>query len=184
MNASAPPHSVAAILRVGGFLADTLFLAQILALCGIALWFFGKPDLAGFAVIGGSVAGLLSVFAFNLFGAMSWVWGADAFWRSLHPLNLALALFGAAGYAVVIHDKPGAVLLSATIGIAAGAAGAKILPHHPRAWIAICMCLLAMRYVVPWRLSGIAAAAAAVVILSVWLRHNLHTVKIKFAPGS
>ena len=56
------PRIAAAFLRTGGFLADALFLAHILALCGMLLWFLDKSDLAGFALIGGSVAGLLSVF--------------------------------------------------------------------------------------------------------------------------
>ena len=172
MTPAAPPHTVAAFLRIGSFLADTLFLAQAMALGGMLLWLFGKSELAGFAVIGGSVAGLLSVFAFNLFGAVSWVWNAPAFWRSLHPLNLSLALFAAAGYAVIVHDKTAAILISAAIGLTAGVAGIKILPYYPRTWIAICMGILAMRYAVPWRFSGIAAAAAGIIILFVWLRHN------------
>lgn len=172
MTAS-PPRVVSALLRTGGFLADTLFLAQALALCGLVLWQIGESDWAGFAVVGGSVAGMLSVFAFGLFGALSWFWGAADFWRTFHPLNLSLAMCAAAGYSVVVYDAAAAALTAAAAGLAVAAAVAKFLPNHPRAWIAVCIAVLSLRYALPWRVSGIAAAAAAVVVFSLWLRCNL-----------
>lgn len=153
-------------------MADTVLLAQLLALCGFVLWFFGASDWAGFAVVGGSVAGMLSVFAFMLFGILSWFWGAAAFWRTFHPLNLVLAMCAGAGYTIIVHGGVWTVLASAFAGLVAAVVGARFLPNHPRAWIALCIAVLSLRYVVPWRFSGIAAAAVAVLIFSVWARRN------------
>lgn len=172
MNADAPRLAVS-VLRTGGFLADTVLLAQLLALCGLLLWFFGESDWAGFAVVGGSVAGMLSIFAFMFFGMLSWFWGAAAFWRSFHPLNLALAMCAGAGYTIVVYGKFPAVLAAAVFGFVLAAAAGRFLPNHPRAWIALCVGVLSFRYVLPWRFSGVAAAAVAVFVFAVWLRHNL-----------
>ncbi|MGI9296833.1 MAG: hypothetical protein ACR2QC_02915 [Gammaproteobacteria bacterium] len=172
MNAAAP-HSANSVLRVGGFLADTVLLAQLLALCGFSLWFFGESEWAGFAVIGGSIAGMLAIFAFTLFGVLSWFWGAAEFWRTFHPLNLALAMCAGAGYTVVVYGKFAAVSASAVFGLAAAAVAARFLPNNPRAWIAACIGILSLRYALPWRFSGIAAAAVAVFVFAVWLRNNL-----------
>ena len=169
IRAADAPRAVAVFLRTGGFLADTVLLAQLLALCGFALWFFGASDWAGYAVIGGAVAGMLSVFAFSLFGGLSWFWGAAAFWRTFHPLNLALTMFAGAGYAVVVYGKLAAVLAAAMVGFAAARGVLRLLPNHPRAWIAICIGVLSLRYALPWRLSGVAAAAVAVFVLTAWM---------------
>ncbi len=171
VNAAAPRR--AALFRVGAFLADAVFLAQLLALCGFMWWRAGgDSDAAGFSVVGGSVAGMLGVFAFGVFGFLSWFWGAAAFWRTLHPLNLALALVFAASYYALIYGYWKIQFAAAAVGAAAAAACWRLLPNHPRTWLALCLALMSARYILPWRYSGIAAAGVALFVLAAWAREN------------
>ncbi len=159
------------ILRIGGFLSDALLLAQLFSLIGLLTWLLGiKADWAGFAIIGGGVSGIISIFAFVLFGALSFIWNADAFWRTFHPLNLALAMLGGSIYGVLFRDKIAIVMIAAGVGLAAGIVFCKKVPRHPRLWIACCLVLMSLRYLIHWRFS-IAAAGSTFVFL-LWATYN------------
>ena len=161
------------ILRSGEFLGDTLLLAHVASFIGGVLWFSGyASDESGFAIIGGAVAGLLSVFAFSLFGTASWFWGPARFWRSFHPLNLSLAMADGALYYAFFYGKWTAIAVAATVGGLAAAAVLRPLSNHPKAWIALCLVVMLSRYTLPWRLYGIAAAAIAVFIFVAWLTNR------------
>ncbi|MGI9307327.1 MAG: hypothetical protein ACR2P5_08515 [Gammaproteobacteria bacterium] len=153
-------------------MADTIFLAQILSIGGFALWQAGYvSDWAGFAVIGGSIAGMLGVFAFTAFGALSCFGGAAQFWRTLHPANFGLAMLFGAGYTAMFYGQWAAQAAAAACGLCAAMACARFLPNRPRAWLALCLILLMSRYALPWRYSGIAAAGLAPFILTLWSRN-------------
>ena len=179
-----PPRLAAAFLRIGGFAADAVFLAQLLALCGFFWWRAGASDLAGFSVIGGSVAGMLGVFSFGLFGFISWFWGAAAFWRTLHPPNLALAMIFAASYYALVYGYWMAQTAAAAGGALLAAACWRALPNHPRAWLALCLALMSLRYALPWRYSGIAAAGMALFVLAAWARAYCNEKEKSPAPSA
>lgn len=181
LSAAASPSGTA--LRIGGFLADTLLLAQSFALFGLMFWVFGyTTDAAGFAIIGGAVAGVISVFSFVLFGLLSWFWGAGEFWRTFHPLNLSVALLAAALYYAFFYDKWTAVATAMVVGGALSAAAWRFLPHHPRVWIALCLGVLLIRYAMPWRYAGMIAAAVSVFVFVPWRYYNFYPDKTPQTP--
>ena len=162
-----------AILRGGEFLADTLLLAHAAAVIGGALWFSGyASDESGFAIIGGAVAGLLSVFAFSMFGIASWFWGPERFWRSFHPLNLSIAMGDGALYYAFFYGKWAVIAVAATLGGIVVTAVLRPLSGRPQAWIALCLVVMWSRYALPWRFYGIAAAAIAVFIFIAWFNNR------------
>lgn len=180
----AAPRPIAAFLRVGSALADTVLLAQGLALCGLILWLVAPSEQTGLAVVGGSIASFISVFAFSLFGTLSFVWQAHGFWRTLHPLNLSLAMFAAVAYSAAVYGNWPALSAGAAVGGMAAALAVRFLPANPRVWIAICMFVLLGRYILPWRHAGIAAAAIGVFIFTAWMRRNFYNQETEPHSGA
>ena len=161
------------LLRIGVFLADTLLLLQIIALVACVAWLAGyTTDIVGLIIVGGSIVGILSVFAFIAFGLLSYAHYADFFWRAPHALNLALSMMVSALYYAAVNQQIVQLSWSALIGVLAAVACFNFLPKSARWQIVLCFVALTIRFFTPWSYPyrHIVIAGIGIFILMLWGR--------------
>ena len=176
------PSFAAAVARGGAFIADAVFITLTTSLAGYLGWHLAdNPDWAAFVMIAGAVAALWALWAFVLFGIAAYFSGAAAFWRTLHPLNLTLAMLFVTCYTMLVYQKLPHVFIAFIVGGALFALCRRYLPLSPRTWLLLCLAILLLRYALPLRLASIVAAAAASFIgCAAWI--NYHAVDANNTP--